>query len=88
MRHHFRQILQLADVAPSHRRTMNQTHKWRRTVATLAAAHGGLTAAVALLGHSGPEMTRRYIDPTKLPGHDATQFLPGLAFAPACPETH
>jgi integrase len=57
---------------------MGQTHKWRRTVATLAASRGGLAAAVALLGHSAPEMTLRYIDPTKLPGNDATELLPAL----------
>jgi integrase len=83
---HFRRILQLAAIPHSQRRSMNQTHKWRRTVATLAAARGGLPAAVALLGHSGPDMSRRYIDPTKLPGNDATQFLPALAFS-TCSET-
>ena len=78
---YFRRILQSAGIQPSQRRSMNQTHKWRRTVATIAAQRGGLAAAVALMGHSGEEMTRRYIDPTKLPGNDATQLLPAL---PSC----
>ncbi|MCY2987132.1 MAG: tyrosine-type recombinase/integrase [Planctomycetota bacterium] len=84
---HFNRILELAGVPRSHRTSMNQTHKWRRTVATLAAIRGGLSAAVALLGHSGPEMTRRYIDPTKLPGNDATQFLAPLALSQHTAET-
>jgi hypothetical protein len=33
---------------------------------------------MSLLGHSSPEMTKRYIDPTRLPGNDATDFLPEL----------
>jgi integrase len=77
MSDHFAEILDLAGIERSRRR-MGQTHKWRRTVATLAASRGGLAAAVALLGHSAPEMTLRYIDPTKLPGNDATELLPAL----------
>jgi integrase len=78
----FNAILRLAGIPKSRRRSMTQLHKWRRTVATMAAVNSGLPAAVALLGHSGPEITRRYIDPTRLPGNDATAFLPGLAPAP------
>jgi integrase len=78
----FNAILRLAGIPKSRRRSMTQLHKWRRTVATMAAVNSGLPAAVALLGHSGPEITRRYIDPTRLPGNDATAFLPVLAPAP------
>lgn len=74
----FRKILQLAGIAPSRRKSMTQMHKWRRTVATLAAMRGGLASAIALLGHSGADVTKRYIDPSKLPGNDATEFLPTL----------
>jgi integrase len=77
----FNQILQRAGIPRSKRRNLSQFHKWRRTVATTAAARAGLPAAIALLDHSGPEVTKRYIDPSKLPGNDATAFLPILAAA-------
>ncbi len=75
---HFALLLDLAGVPKSQRRSTSQLHKWRRTVATLVAVKAGLPAAIALLGHSGAEVTRRYIDPTRLPGNDATGILPAL----------
>jgi hypothetical protein len=53
-------------------------HKLRRSVATHTSARAGLAAAIALLGHSGPELTARYIDPSFLPANDATEWLPSL----------
>ncbi len=74
---HFRQLQRAAGLAES--QLANQRfHKIRRTAATLAAVNAGMPAAIALLDHSGPEVTKRYLDPTKLPGCDATQFLPPI----------
>jgi HEPN domain-containing protein len=61
-------------------------HKLRRSVATIIAASRGISAASELLGHSNSEITRRYVDPSKLPGKDATQFLPLLTSPPPEPE--
>lgn len=73
---YFDEVLRVASVAPSSRRSMTKLHKIRRTVATCAAMQRGMAAATALLNQSGPEVTRRYIDASKLPGSDATEFLP------------
>lgn len=78
---YFDEVLRAAGVAPSTRRSMTKLHKWRRTVATTAAVERGMAAATALLNQSGPEVTRRYVDASKLPGNDATQFLPALSIA-------
>ena len=51
-------------------------HKLRRTAATYAAVKNGIFAAMALLGHSEQYVTERYVDPTKLPGHDLEALLP------------
>jgi integrase len=75
----FRAILEAAGVPPSTRLSNTQFHKIRRTVATLTAARRGLHAACDLLGHRSEEVTRRYVDPSKLPGNDATEFLPMLS---------
>jgi len=78
---HFRELARKAAVSDSPLPT-GRFHKLRRTAATLAAVHSGLPAAIALLDHSGPEITRRYLDPTKMPGTDATEFLPRPSKAP------
>jgi integrase len=75
---HFRQILAIAGITKGQRKGLNQFHKWRRTAATAARRRGGLAAASELLGHSSTAMTLRYIDPSKVPGTDATKFLPSL----------
>jgi len=77
-RAYFGKILEIAGVSAGRRKGMNQLHKWRRTVATLVTARAGLPAAVALLGHSGDQVTKRYVDPRMIPGHDARQILPRL----------
>lgn len=74
----FRSI-QAAAGLPHNGRPVSRLHKLRRSVCTQAAVHGGLPAAVALLGHSTPTVTiTRYLDPSKMPGADATEFLPKL----------
>jgi len=75
---YFNELLRVAEIAPSTRLCMTKLHKWRRTVATHVACSSGVEAASALLNHSGPEVTKRYIDESKLPGHDATALLPSL----------
>lgn len=76
----FRQFRQIQDAAglPDSPLKLQRFHKLRRTTATHAAIHAGMAAAIALLDHSGPEITKRYLDPSKMPGCDATQFLPML----------
>ncbi|MCY2987000.1 MAG: tyrosine-type recombinase/integrase, partial [Planctomycetota bacterium] len=85
----FHAILKAAGVPSNGRRNVCLFHKWRRTVATSAAVNAGMPAAMALLGHSSEEMTRRYVDPTRLAGNDATTYLPELAplakADPTCP---
>lgn len=73
----FRKIQKAAGLAHNGR-SMSRLHKLRRSVATQAAVNAGMAAAIALLDHSGPEVTKRYLDPSKLPGADATKFLPAL----------
>lgn len=75
---HFHRLLDYAGIPPSTRLGPNLLHKLRRSTATIVAAKKGLAEAAALLGHSNVEVTRRYIDPSKLPGADATEFLPML----------
>lgn len=82
---HFRRILDAAGVPPSHRNN-GHFHKLRRTCASFAAANGGMSAAIALLGHSSEYVTLRYLDPRMLPGNDATKLLPPLNLSPAAPE--
>ncbi|HZZ70909.1 MAG TPA: tyrosine-type recombinase/integrase [Pirellulales bacterium] len=53
----------------------HRLHKMRRTAATIVARERGLSAASEFLGHSNLDVTRRYIDVSKMPGVDATQFL-------------
>jgi integrase len=73
----FRRIREAAGLAPSKCNT-GCLHKLRRSSATEAARQNGIGAAQTLLGHSSPAMTRRYIDPTKMPGADFTKVLPPL----------
>ena len=73
----FRDIQKAAGL-PDSALKLQRFHKLRRTTATHAAIHGGLASAVALLDHAGPEVTKRYLDPSKMPGCDATAFLPAL----------
>jgi integrase len=53
-------------------------HMIRRTSATWVAVKGGMVAAMALLGHSEDYVARRYVDPTKIPGHNVAAFLPPI----------
>lgn len=75
---YFDEILRVAEIPPSTRDACTKLHKWRRTVATQAAVTHGIETATAMLNQSGRQVTMRYIDPTKLPGNDATQILPSL----------
>lgn len=75
---YFRKLQKTANIPETSRKAVSRFHKLRRTVATQAAVSAGLPAAIALLDHSGPEVTKRYLDPSKLPGCDATAFLPQL----------
>jgi integrase len=74
----FKAILDLAGVSKVSPLTNSLFHKFRRTVATATAVRAGLPAATALLGHSGPYVTQRYIDPTHLSGTNSTDWLPPL----------
>lgn len=74
----FRAILREAEISAGVRTSMSKFHKLRRTVATQAAIHGGMAAAVALLGHSSEEMTLRYVDQSFMPDADATRILPKI----------
>lgn len=74
---HFRKIQKAAGI-PDSALSKGRFHKLRRTTATHAAINAGLPAAIALMGHSGADVTRRYIDPSKMPGTDPTEFLPSL----------
>lgn len=71
-------IFAAAGLPPNGGRRMQKLHKIRRTSATLAAKECGIQAACDLLGHSSEYVTRRYVDPSKLPGSDATEFLPPI----------
>ena len=75
---HFAQIMVAAGLPPGRRKGLSKFHKLRRTVATQIAARAGCAAASSLLGHSSGYVTARYIDATKLPGHDVTAILPNL----------
>lgn len=75
---HFGELLVAAGIPPSRRRGLSKFHKIRRSVATEIAARAGQGAASSLLGHSSSYVTARYIDPSKLPGHDVTKILPSL----------
>lgn len=73
--HHWKRLLVRAGL-PTGRR--QGPHKLRRTTATMVAVEAGMHAAMSILGHSEEYMTMRYVDPSKLPGADATKFLPPL----------
>ena len=71
---HFHKIVTRAGL-PNGRR--DKFHRIRRTTATQIARVAGIDAAARQLGHSGINMTRRYIDPTGANAdHDATAMLP------------
>lgn len=72
-------ILAAAGIPRSDRPGFSKFHAIRRTVATQTAIAAGIPTASALLGHSSSEVTLRYVDPTHLPGCDATQFFPMVA---------
>jgi integrase len=71
----FDKLIGLAGIPLSKNCHNKKFHQIRRTVATQTAIAAGVEAACAVLGHSSTEMTMRYIDPTHLPGSDATAFL-------------
>ena len=73
---HFSSILRAAGVEKGNRIRMSLFHKMRRTSVTHTAVRAGMAQAIALAGHSGPEVNARYIDPSFLPQHDATAWLP------------
>ncbi len=75
---HLIRIINAAGVARGERKGFNLFHKLRRSTATEAAIHGGMTAAMELLGHSTVAMTERYVDPSMLPSKDTTRFLAPL----------
>lgn len=75
---HLRSIIADAGVPPS-RHTLGLWHKVRRTAITHTAARAGMPAAIALAGHSAQYVTERYLDPSFLPDHDATAWLPSLS---------
>jgi integrase len=74
----FRRILQAADVSPGQRDSMHRLHRWRRSVATEIAVRLGLHAAMAMLDHQDMKTTMRYVDVSRLPGHDMSIVLPPL----------
>jgi integrase len=76
---HFAQIMDAAGLKPGRRKGLSKFHKIRRSVATEIAARAGCAAASSLLGHSGSYVTQRYLDPTRMPGHDVTKILPSLS---------
>ena len=53
-------------------------HMLRRTSATWVAVKGGMVAAMSLLGHSEDYVTRRYVDPSRIPGHNVAAYLPPI----------
>lgn len=77
----FRSIIAAAGV-PKSRRHNGLFHKLRRTTITHTAARAGMPAAIALAGHSSQYVTERYLDPSFLPDHDATAWLPSIGTAP------
>jgi integrase len=58
---HFELILAMAGVEKSTRLTGAHFHKIRRTAVTLTAANVGMAQAIAIAGHSGADVNRRYI---------------------------
>jgi integrase len=74
---HFNRILTAAGIPPSSR-GLGLFHKIRRSSATALCKCAGIEAAASMLGHSTSDVTKRYIDPSKLPGHDMTKILPRL----------
>jgi integrase len=57
---------------------MGCIHKLRRSCATAVAAKLGLEGAREAMGHSSIATTRRYVDPTKIPGADLTSIVGAL----------
>lgn len=54
----------------------NMFHKLRRTFGTYLAAAVGINEASRFLGHSGIDVTKRYVDVSKLPSINAAEMLP------------
>ena len=73
----FWRIVEAAGV-PKGRKNAGCLHKIRRSVGTAAAVAQGVGSAQAILGHSSLAMTERYIDRSKLPGHDYSTVLPPI----------
>ena len=69
----YRKILKAAGLPHGPREMF---HKLRRTSATLLAAELGEEAASKHLGHSGLNVTRRYLDPSKIEQKSAVDALP------------
>jgi integrase len=74
---HFRAIIAAAGV-PKSRRSNGLFHKLRRTVITQTAVRAGMAAAISLAGHSSDYCLKFYIDPSYLPDHNATTWLPSM----------
>lgn len=66
-------LLQFAGLPHGRRDKM---HRIRRTTATLCELHVGRGSASAYLGHSSPDITRAYIDTSKLPESRIADRLP------------
>jgi integrase len=77
-------VFEAAGVPRTTGRKLAKLHKIRRTSITLVAKYKGLVAAQEHAGHSSATMTARYIDPSFLPGQDATEYLP-VVTAPRSP---
>lgn len=70
---HFRAILKRAGL---HEPGTDTWHRLRKTCATHLTAAIGIEAASRQLGHSGVQMTRRYVDPRLTGHHNAAEHLP------------
>lgn len=66
-------LLQFAGLPHGRRDKM---HRIRRTTATLCELHVGRGSASSYLGHSSPDITRAYIDTSKLPESRIADRLP------------
>lgn len=83
----FCRILAVADVSPSTRRAVTQTHRIRRTIATEIAAEHGVDAAARLLGNTPEVCKKHYIDPTRSGYSTVAAKLPPLLDTPPATPT-
>lgn len=74
---HFNAIVAAAGI-PKSRRPNGLFHKLRRTTITHTAVRAGMAAAISLAGHSSDYCLKFYVDPSYLPDHNSTGWLPSL----------